>query len=161
MASERDIAISLTVNGEAVTRRVAPRINLADFLRHKLGLTATKVGCEQGVCGACTVRVNGTIARACLTLAVQMDGATVETLEGLSGRGRIAALQQAFAERNAAQCGYCTAGMLLTAAELIEREPDADRQTIRQLLSGNYCRCTGYQAIIDAVEDTIKGADDV
>ena len=161
MARDFDIEITLTVNGETISRRIEPRLSLADFLRHELGLTATKVGCEHGVCGACTVRIDGDIARSCLTLAVQVAGQSIETLEGLNGKGTIGKLQQTFAARNAAQCGFCTAGMLITAAETIERHPQADRQTIRDNLSGNYCRCTGYQAIVNAVEDVAReDADD-
>jgi aerobic carbon-monoxide dehydrogenase small subunit len=133
------MAISFQVNGERIDAQVPPRLNLADFLREHLHLTGTHVGCEHGVCGACTVRVNGEIVRACLMLAVQADAASVETIEGLSDSGEISDLQTAFSDRNALQCGYCTPGMLMTAH-----------------LSGNYCRCTGYQAIIDAVESTAR-----
>ena len=146
------VEIRLTVNGEAVTRRVAARQNLVDFLREELGLTGTRAGCEHGVCGACTVRVDGAIARACLLFAAQLDGARVETIEGLSESGEIALLQTAFHERNALQCGFCTAGMLVTAAELLAQGGVPSRAEIRDFLSGNYCRCTGYHAIIDAVE---------
>jgi aerobic-type carbon monoxide dehydrogenase small subunit (CoxS/CutS family) len=145
--------ISLTVNGERVTRSVEPRRHLIDFLRLDLGLTGSHAGCEHGVCGACTVRVDGEIVRGCLVLAVSLDGRTVETIEGLSDSGAIADLQEAFAQRNAAQCGYCTPGMLVTAADLIEHHPTTDRDAIREHLSGNYCRCTGYQAIVDAVAE--------
>ena len=144
--------ITLTVNGERVTRAVEPRQHLIDFLRLALQLTGSHVGCEHGVCGACTVKLDGAIVRGCLTLAVQADGAVVETIEGLSAAGALADLQAAFHERNALQCGYCTAGMLITADALLVAEPDADRARIRTYLSGNYCRCTGYQAIVDAVE---------
>ena len=133
-------------------RRVAARLHLADFLRQELGLTGTHLGCEHGVCGACTVRLDGEIVRSCLMLAVQADGARVETIEGLSANDTVSALQRAFHERNALQCGFCTPAMLLAAAELVERQPDASREDIRRHLSGNYCRCTGYQAIVDAVE---------
>lgn len=145
--------VSLIVNGEAVTADVEPRQHLADFLRQTLGLTGTHVGCEHGVCGACTVRLNGAIVRACLTLAVQAEGARVETIEGVSATGEIAALQEAFHRRNALQCGFCTPGMLLTAAEWIAHGGGPDRAAIRDWLSGNYCRCTGYQAIVDAVAE--------
>ena len=148
--------INVTVNGEPVHETVAPRTHLADFLRDTLGLTGTHIGCEHGVCGACTVRLDGDIVRACLTLAVQADGCTVETIEGLSDSGEIADLQTAFRERNALQCGYCTPGMLIAAAELVARETVPSRAEIRSHLSGNYCRCTGYQAIVDAVETTAK-----
>jgi carbon-monoxide dehydrogenase small subunit len=144
--------ISLTVNGERVTRRVEPRQHLIDFLRQELQLTGSHVGCEHGVCGACTVRVDGAILRGCLYLAVQADGTHVETIEGLTESGALADLQAAFHARNALQCGYCTAGMLITAEALLQAEPHADRAAIRAFLSGNYCRCTGYHAIVDAIE---------
>jgi carbon-monoxide dehydrogenase small subunit len=144
--------ISLTVNGERVNEAVEARKTLVDFLREDLGLTGSHVGCEHGVCGACTVRLDGAIVRGCLMLAVQCDGAHVETIEGASDSGELADLQDAFQRRNALQCGYCTPGMLLTAAELLRGGGVPDRETIRSHLSGNYCRCTGYQAIVDAVE---------
>jgi aerobic carbon-monoxide dehydrogenase small subunit len=150
------VAISLEVNGERVEALVSPRLNLADFLREHLALTGTHVGCEHGVCGACTVRVEGDIVRSCLMLAVQVHGACVETIEGLSDSGEIADLQAAFRERNALQCGFCTPGMLMAAQDLLKQEAAPDRGRIREHLSGNYCRCTGYQAIIDAVESTAK-----
>jgi carbon-monoxide dehydrogenase small subunit len=146
------IDISATVNGVRVVRRVPARQHLTDFLRETLGLTGSHLGCEHGVCGACTARVNGEIVRGCLMLAVQAHGATVETIEGMSESGEIAGLQREFYERNALQCGFCTPGVLLTAAELVARNPHATREEIRAYLSGNYCRCTGYQAIVDAVE---------
>ena len=147
-------AIALQVNGERVEALVAPRTNLADFLREQLKLTGTHVGCEHGVCGACTIRVNGEIVRSCLMLAVQASGATVETIEGLSDTGEISDLQEAFRARNALQCGYCTPAMLITAQDLLKAEAEPDRERIREHLSGNYCRCTGYHAIVDAVEAT-------
>ncbi len=152
-------AIRLLVNGEAVAADVPARLHLADFLRDVLGLTGTHLGCEHGVCGACTVRLDGGIVRACLVLAVQADGGTVETIEGLSDTGEIADLQHEFAARNALQCGYCTPGMLVAAQDLLLRAADAppDRAAIREHLSGNYCRCTGYEAIVDAVEATLRG----
>ena len=150
------IAVSLLVNGEPVDGFVPPRLNLADFLRDHLKLTGTHVGCEHGVCGACTVRVNGEIVRSCLMLAVQTNGVSVETIEGLSDSGEIDDLQAAFRERNALQCGYCTPGMLMTAQDLLKQSAALDRGAIREHLSGNYCRCTGYQAIVDAVEATAK-----
>jgi carbon-monoxide dehydrogenase small subunit len=148
------VSISLTVNGERVDAQVLPRLNLADFLREHLDLTGTHVGCEHGVCGACTVRVNGDIVRSCLMLAIQTEGAVVETIEGLSDTGEIADLQEAFKARNALQCGFCTPAMLITAQDLLSREPKPDRDRIREHLSGNYCRCTGYHSIVDAVETT-------
>ena len=150
------LPISLEVNGERVETHVLPRINLADFLREQLKLTGTHVGCEHGVCGACTVRVNGAIVRSCLMLAVQASGARVETIEGLSDSGEISDLQAAFRERNALQCGFCTPGMLMAAQDLLEQDAEPDRAAIREHLSGNYCRCTGYQAIVDAVEATAR-----
>lgn len=149
-------SISLTVNGERISAQVSPRLNLADFLRDHLGLTGTHVGCEHGVCGACTVRVNGDIIRGCLLLAIQADGASVQTIEGLSDSGEISDLQEAFRQRNALQCGYCTPGMLMTAQDILIQEPHADREQIREHLSGNYCRCTGYHAIVDAVQATAR-----
>jgi carbon-monoxide dehydrogenase small subunit len=148
--------ISLEVNGERIKAQVLPRLNLADFLREHLKLTGTHVGCEHGVCGACTVRMNGEIVRSCLILAVQTHGATVVTVEGLSDSGEIADLQAAFRDRNALQCGFCTPGMLIAAQDLLQQETEPDRERIREHLSGNYCRCTGYQAIIDAVETTAR-----
>ena len=149
---DTNVDITLRVNGETVTRHVEARLNLVDFLREELGLTGSHVGCEHGVCGACTVRVDGRIVRGCLMVAAQADGADVWTIEGVSDTGEIRALQDAFIERNALQCGYCTPGMLLTLAELMERKPVASRTEIREFISGNYCRCTGYEAIVDAVE---------
>ena len=146
------IEVTFTVNGEPRTISVEPRRTLADALREDCGLTGTHLGCEHGVCGACTVRVNGVVVRGCLMLAVQCDGMRVETIEGVAGTDEIADLQQAFIERNALQCGYCTPGMLLTAQELLTAGGALSRDTIRAHLSGNYCRCTGYQAIIDAVK---------
>jgi carbon-monoxide dehydrogenase small subunit len=150
--SERFHAIELVVNGQAVHETIDARTTLVDFLRDSLDLTGSHVGCEHGVCGACTVRVDGTIVRGCLMLAVQCHGARVETIEGISDSGEVSDLQAAFIARNALQCGYCTPGMLLTAQELLARGGIPTRQAIRTHLSGNYCRCTGYQAIIDAVE---------
>ena len=150
------LSISLHVNGECVDAQVLPRLNLADFLREQLKLTGTHVGCEHGVCGACTVRVNGEIVRSCLMLAAQTHGASVETIEGLSDSGEIADLQAAFRDRNALQCGFCTPGMLIAAQDLLKQEPQPGRERIREHLSGNYCRCTCYQAIIDAVETTAR-----
>jgi len=150
------VSLSLEVNGERVDAHVLPRLNLADFLREHLQLTGTHVGCEQGVCGACTVRLDGNIVRACLVLAVQAQDASVVTIEGLSDCGEIADLQAAFRDRNALQCGFCTPGMLMVAQDLLREQPQPDREQIREHLSGNYCRCTGYQAIVDAVETTAR-----
>ena len=150
------VTISLVVNGEHIEASVLPRLNLADFLREYLKLTGTHIGCEHGVCGACTVRVNGDIVRSCLLLAVQAHHATVETIEGVSDSGEIADLQSAFRERNALQCGFCTPGMLMAAQDLLKQSPHPDREQIREHLSGNYCRCTGYQAIVDAIETTAR-----
>ena len=150
------IPITLTVNGEKVMRHVEPRRHLIDFLRLDLGLTGSHAGCEHGVCGACTLRVNGKIMRGCLILAASLDGADVVTIEGISESGEVSDLQAAFVARNAAQCGFCTPGMVMTAAELLAEGCTPTRGEIREYLSGNYCRCTGYQAIVDAVEDTLR-----
>jgi carbon-monoxide dehydrogenase small subunit len=150
--SEQRCDITLTVNGETVTETVDARKTLVDFLREDLVLTGSHVGCEHGVCGACTVRVNGVIVRGCLMLAAQCDGAKVETIEGVSDTGEIADLQKAFEKRNALQCGFCTPGMLLTAQELLGSGRVPNREEIREHISGNYCRCTGYHAIVDAIE---------
>lgn len=149
------VEITLTVNGERVTRSVEPRRHLVDFLRIDLGLTGSHAGCEHGVCGACTLRVDGEIVRGCLVLAASLDGAEVMTIEGLTESGEAADLQAAFVARNAAQCGFCTPGMVVAAADILRQHPDASREEIREHLSGNYCRCTGYQAIVDAVEQTL------
>jgi carbon-monoxide dehydrogenase small subunit len=148
------IDISLTVNGERVARRVEARRHLVDFLRLDLGLMGTHTGCEHGICGACTVRVDGKIVRGCLVLAASLDGAHVETIEGVSDSGEIRDLQDAFVARNACQCGYCTPGMLMAAADLLSSNAQPTRAEIREHLSGNYCRCTGYHAIVDAVAAT-------
>ncbi len=154
--SDTALDIFLTVNGERVSERIDARTTLVDFLREGLNLTGSHVGCEHGVCGACTVRVNGEIVRGCLMLAAQCDGAKVETIEGLSDAGEIADLQLAFEQRNALQCGYCTPGMVLTAQDLLKRGGVPSREEIREHISGNYCRCTGYQAIVDAVESVAQ-----
>jgi carbon-monoxide dehydrogenase small subunit len=150
------VDIRLTVNGEAVAETVEPRTTLVDFLRETLGLTGSHVGCEHGVCGACTVRLDDVVVRGCLTLAVQCDGARVETIEGVSDTGDIADLQEAFRLRNALQCGFCTPAMLLTAQDLLADGGVPSRDAIREHLSGNYCRCTGYHAIVDAVESVAQ-----
>ena len=152
---EHLVETTLTLNGAEVTRRVPARQHLIDFLREEMGLTGAHVGCEHGVCGACTLRVDGKIVRGCLTLAVQANGKRVDTIEGLSDSGELALLQKAFHERNALQCGFCTPGMLLAAQDLMDSKPHATREEIREHLSGNYCRCTGYQAIVDAVETAL------
>jgi carbon-monoxide dehydrogenase small subunit len=149
---ERFLDIALTVNGETVSERVEARKTLVDFLRDDLNLTGSHVGCEHGVCGACTVRVNSDIVRGCLMLAAQCDGATVETIEGVSDSGMVADLQEAFEKRNALQCGFCTPAMLLTAQDLLANGATPSREAIREHISGNYCRCTGYHAIVDAIE---------
>lgn len=145
------VDITCEINGRTVRETVSARISLADFLRDDLGLTGTHLGCEHGVCGACTVVYNGRTARACLILAAQADGARIETIEGAAATGRIADLQDAFFERAALQCGFCTPGMLLTADEALADGTPPDRDRVRAALSGNYCRCTGYHAIVDAV----------
>jgi carbon-monoxide dehydrogenase small subunit len=148
---------TLTVNGQTVKRHIPARMNLVDFLRDELDLTGSHVGCEHGVCGACTVRVDGEIVRGCLMLAVQANGCQVETIEGLSDSGELKKLQKAFHEKNALQCGFCTPGMLLAAQDLLKHNPKPDREQIRAHISGNYCRCTGYQAIVDAIEEVVHG----
>jgi carbon-monoxide dehydrogenase small subunit len=148
--------ISLTVNGERVERSVEARQSLADFLREDLSLTGTHLGCEHGVCGACSVIIDGDVVRSCLTLAAQVNGKTVETVEGLSDRGALKTLQEAFLHHNAAQCGFCTPGMLVIAHDMISRGEAGDRDEIRDYISGNFCRCTGYQAIVNAIEYVAK-----
>jgi carbon-monoxide dehydrogenase small subunit len=150
------VDIALTVNGEDVEARVPAGRHLIDFLRLDLGLMGAHASCEHGVCGACTVKVDGLAVRGCLMLAAQADGAQVWTIEGLSDTAAVADLQAAFVARNALQCGFCTPGMLVTAEELLSSGTVPDRATIREHLSGNYCRCTGYEAIIDAVETVAK-----
>jgi carbon-monoxide dehydrogenase small subunit len=156
MNFEETLQVTMTVNGDRVTHDVPVRQHLVDFLRSELGLTGSHVGCEHGICGACSVRVDGAVVRGCLMLAVQADGCEVVTIEGLTESGAIADLQEKFVERNALQCGYCTPGMLVAAAELLEQRKPASRDEIRIFLSGNYCRCTGYHAIVDAVESTLN-----
>ena len=149
--------ISMKVNGDPVHERIDPRKTLVDFLRDDLALTGSHVGCEHGVCGACTVRVDDNVVRGCLMLSVQCDGATVDTIEGLSDSGEVADLQAAFEQRNALQCGFCTPGMLATAQDLLKRSTVVpSRDQIREHLSGNYCRCTGYHAIVDAIESVAQ-----
>src|SRR6185295_15547400 len=149
---EYAVETTLTVNGTRVTRRIEPRVHLVDFLREELGLTGSHLGCEHGVCGACTVRVDGEIVRGCLMLAVQANGCRVETIEGLSDTRELEKLQAAFHRRNALQCGFCTPGMLMAAQDLLRQKRKPSREEIRAHISGNYCRCTGYQAIVDAID---------
>jgi aerobic carbon-monoxide dehydrogenase small subunit len=151
-----EIETTLVLNGTPVTRHVAARQHLIDFLREEMGLTGSHTACEHGVCGACTLRVDGEIVRGCLMLAVQANGRRVDTIEGLSDSGELAALQSAFHERNALQCGFCTPGMLIASLDLVKNRPEATREQIRAHLSGNYCRCTGYHAIVDAVEAVLE-----
>jgi aerobic-type carbon monoxide dehydrogenase small subunit (CoxS/CutS family) len=148
--------IQVSVNGQTRRCSVEPRTHLVDFLREDLGLKGSHLGCEHGVCGACTVELNGQVVRGCLTLAVQADGGSVVTIEGVSESGAIRDLQQAFVARNALQCGFCTSGMLMAAKELIETRPGATRAEVRDWISGNYCRCTGYHAIVDAICDVLR-----
>ena len=154
---EHALDITLTVNGVEVSRRAAPRTHLVDFLRDELGLTGSHIGCEHGVCGACTVLVDGQIVRGCLMLAVQANGCKVDTIEGLSDSGELKHLQKAFHEKNALQCGFCTPGMLMAAQDLVLKHQKPTREEIRAHISGNYCRCTGYQAIVDAIEEVVNG----
>ena len=154
--SEENYEITLTVNGEILTKTVKVRQHLVDFLRLELDLTGSHLGCEHGICGACSVRVDGSVVRGCLMLAVQADGTDVMTIEGLTETGEISDLQKHFVDRNALQCGFCTPGMLMTLAELLRKSKSSSRAEIREYISGNYCRCTGYHAIVDAVETTIN-----
>ena len=149
---DEEVEIETVLNGKPLKRRVKARQHLADFLRHELELTGTHLGCEHGICGACTVLIDGRTARGCLTLAAQVSGRTVDTVEGMSDSGKLAELQSEFVARNAAQCGFCSSGMLLTAHELVASGAKLSRTEIREVMSGNMCRCTGYHAIIDAVE---------
>jgi len=158
MSEEARMRTRVVVNGQNIERDVPVRQHLVDFLREDLGLTGSHLGCEHGVCGACQVMVDGKVVRGCLTLAVQADGRRVDTIEGLSDSGELAALQQAFLAHNAFQCGYCSSGMLLTALDIVRNHPGAGREQIRDLISGNYCRCTGYHAIVDAIESVLRGA---
>lgn len=153
-----NVPLSLTVNGEEIARMVAPRTTLADFLRADLELTATHVGCEMGACGACLVLLDGVPVHSCLVFAVQAQGQSVETVEGLVASGALATLQRAFHERNALQCGFCTPGMLVNAHALIAKGGVPEREEIRDAISGNYCRCTGYEAIVDAIEAAARKA---
>ena len=152
----RYIDISLRVNGEDVRATVPSRLNLVDFLREELSLTGSHVGCEHGVCGACTLTVDGDTVRGCLMLAAQADGKEITTIEGLAENGQSAQLQAAFTKHNALQCGFCTPGMLASALGYLNTGGSADRDAIRQHISGNYCRCTGYQSIVNAICDVIE-----
>jgi aerobic-type carbon monoxide dehydrogenase small subunit (CoxS/CutS family) len=144
-------AVEVTVNGRACREDVEPRLLLSDFLRYTLGLTGTHVGCEHGVCGACTIRLDGAAVRSCLLLAVQADGCTIETVEGLAANGELHPLQEAFREHHALQCGFCTSGILMAAANLLEQDGTPTRSEIVDMLSGHLCRCTGYEPIVDAI----------
>jgi aerobic-type carbon monoxide dehydrogenase small subunit (CoxS/CutS family) len=156
----RTVTIGLTVNGKPVARAVEPRLHLADFLREYLHLTGTHVGCEHGVCGACTVLMNGDSVRACLTFAVQADGAEITTVEGLGRVDALSTLQQAFRKHHALQCGFCTPGMLMTAVDMIRKKIPPTQAAVRDALSGNLCRCTGYQFIVDAMVEVLADAKD-
>ena len=153
---DESVEIDCVLNGKPLRRQVQVRQHLVDFLRQELELTGTHLGCEHGVCGACTVMIDGATARGCLTLAVQAAGRRVDTIEGMSTSGAIAELQQEFIARNAAQCGFCSSGMLLTAYELVRDSGCLSRDEIREFISGNMCRCTGYHAIVDAIEAVLK-----
>jgi aerobic-type carbon monoxide dehydrogenase small subunit (CoxS/CutS family) len=158
----REQRIQLTVNGKSYEKTVPVRLSLADFIREHLHLTGTHLGCEHGVCGACTILMNGRSARSCLTLAVQADGADIVTIEGLRAEdGTRHPMQEAFHENFGLQCGYCTPGMLITAIELLQDNPNPDEQEVREALSGNLCRCTGYQAIVNAVLAAVRKAQPV
>lgn len=154
--TEFTVKTTFTLNGVKVEQDIPARQHLVDFLRDSQDLTGSHLGCEHGVCGACQVMVDGQVVRGCLTLAVQMQGRCVDTIEGLSERGDLARLQQAFLEHNAFQCGFCSSGMLVSALDIVRRHPQASRDEIRDLISGNYCRCTGYQAIVDAIESVLQ-----
>jgi carbon-monoxide dehydrogenase small subunit len=152
LIGDDEVEVVATLNGRPLKRRAKARQHLADFLRQELELTGTHLGCEHGICGACTVLIDGHTARGCLTLTAQIAGKSVETIEGLSHSGKLVELQQEFIARNAAQCGFCSSGMLLTAYELVQSGEKLSRTGIREYISGNMCRCTGYQAIVDAIE---------
>lgn len=152
---EKQRDISVTINTERIERPVLVRQHLTDFLREELDLTGSHLGCEHGVCGACQVLVDGQVVRGCLTLAVQTDGKHVQTIEGLSDSGVLADLQEAFLNHNALQCGFCSSGMLISALDIVRHHPNATREDIREHISGNYCRCTGYQAIVNAIESVL------
>ena len=153
LAAETRHAVSVVLNGTPRTGHAHPRLLLSDFLRHELGAHGTRVGCEHGVCGACTVRIDGAAVRACLTLAVQADGRRIETVEGLAAanEGRMTALQEAFRRHHALQCGFCTAGILMSLTDYLDRNPKPTEEELRDMLSGHLCRCTGYAGIVRAV----------
>ena len=153
-------AIKVTVNGTSYERAVEPRMLLSDFLRHELSLTGTHVGCEHGVCGACTIMVDGDSVRSCLMLAVQVDGAVMETVEGLGTMRKLNPVQKAFQDKHALQCGFCTPGMLMTITDLIRKYPLTTDEEIREGLSGNLCRCTGYEHIVRAVRSLVRQTGD-
>jgi aerobic-type carbon monoxide dehydrogenase small subunit (CoxS/CutS family) len=153
--SDRCMHAQFTVNGESVQAQVPVRMHLVDYLREEMGLTGSHLGCEHGVCGACQVMVDGQVVRGCLTLAIQADGKHIQTIEGLTENRELQKLQAAFLKHNAFQCGFCSAGMLLTALDITQNHKNASREDIKELISGNYCRCTGYQAIVDAIESVI------
>jgi carbon-monoxide dehydrogenase small subunit len=148
--------IQVTVNGVAYAREVPARMTLADFLREELDLTATHLGCEHGVCGACTVHIDGHTARACITLAVQADGTAITTAEGLARDGQLTAVQQGFWEKHGMQCGFCTPGFLMTVTELLDENPEPSEEEIRDALGANICRCTGYTKIVEAVHEAVR-----
>ena len=150
------LQINVTVNGRAFQRRVEPRLLLSDFIRHEIGLTGTHVGCENGVCGACTVLLDGLATRACCMLAVQADGRRIETVESLGRANNLNPLQRAFWEKHGLQCGYCTPGMLMLMTELLRENPQPTRDAIRQRLNDNICRCTGYEDIVNSVERAVE-----
>jgi 2-furoyl-CoA dehydrogenase 2Fe-2S iron sulfur subunit len=151
--------VEVTVNGRSYAEDVEPRLLLCDFLRHTLGLTGTHVGCEHGVCGACTIRLDGVSVRSCLLFAVQADGTALETVEGLAADGALTPLQEAFRTRHALQCGFCTPGILMAATEFVERSRDPTREQVEDLLSGHLCRCTGYEPIVEAILDAARAVD--
>ena len=156
MDNARTASVTVTVNGTSCSRLVETRLLLSDFLRQDLRLTGTHVGCEHGVCGACTVLLDGEPIRSCLMLAVQSDGHAITTVEGLATNGDLHPLQQSFHEAHALQCGFCTPGILMTLVAFLAEHPNADEPAIREALSGNLCRCTGYQGIVDAVQHAIR-----
>ena len=154
VAEDETVAVGGTVNGRRYRERVEPRLLLSDFLRHRLGLTGTHVGCEHGVCGACTVRLDGVAARSCLLFAVQVDGCEIETVEGLAGTGELTDLQRAMRAHHALQCGFCTPGVLMAAEDLLARGRPVERADVERLLAGQVCRCTGYEPIVEAILET-------